>query len=587
MIIRYLYLISFLLLAFNSYANYYFSFFNNPKYGKDFQNFDYVNPNAQKKGEIRIGIVGSFDNLNSFILQGSSGDGIYNSYDSLMQKSLDEIGTSYPLIAKNISIDHQRNKITFELNPLARFHNNSLLTSKDVKFTFDILKKQGHPSYKIALQDLISIDIISEYKIQFIVKDVSNKDLIFSITSIPILSKVFFEKKDFNKVTLEPILGSGPYIINNAKSGKYISYKRNNNYWGKDLPSNKGLYNFDKITYLYYRDANIAIQAIKAKEYDIRYENIAKNWATQYGKTFEDQGLIKEYITHKIPAGMQSFVINTRKDKFKDLKVRKALNLAFDFEWTNKNLFFNSYKRTTSFFENSIYQNSGQLSKKHLNLFDDFNPSNKIISQIHDIIIPQNSGNGFNRKYLLEAKKLLASAGYRLVNHQLINLETNKPLKIEFLITSPSFQRVILPFIKNLNKLGIEANIKLVDFSIYQKRIENFDFDLTVSVFQSSIVPGNELYAYWHSNNAKINGSKNIVGASNKLIDQLVQKIPNISDLETLKSYSFILDKLLLSQNYVIPHWNIDAFRLVYWNKLKHPKITPDYGLCLECWYIE
>lgn len=582
MIHRYLFLISFFLFGQVLKADYSFSYFNNPKYSEDFKSFDYVNSQAPKGGTLKIGTVGSFNSINPFILSGQSADGLYLTFDSLMQKSKDELGSTYPLIAESIAINQKKSAIEFKLNHKAKFHDGSPLTASDVKFTFDILKAQGHPRYKIIFREILDIKTIDQDKIIFKLEDIRNKDLIIQITQIPILSKNYFKNHDFSKTTTAPILGSGPYKIADTNPGKSITYSKVTNYWAKDLPVNIGLFNFEKIKYKYYRDSNVAIRALKAKEYDFRYENIAKNWANEYNNI---PNLNKELINHNIPVGMQCFTLNNRLTKFQDINLRKALNLAFDFEWTNKNLFFDSYIRTNSFFENSVFKATNLNLKTEQEILNSLNYTEMSVLDIKYISASINDASGYNRNSLKQAQNILLNSGYKIINQQLFPPESNKPLQIEFLINSPSFKRVILPFIKNLNKLGINASIKLVDSSIYQKKLENFDFDITVNVFPRSIVPGNELYSYLHSKNKDINGSNNLAGIANDTIDIIVETIPSIDNYDLLKTYTSLLDKMLLNNYYVIPHWYINAFRIVYWDNIEHPIKNPEYDLCLECWF--
>jgi len=578
----YLFLISFFLFGQVSTADYSFSYFNNPKYSEDFKNFDYVNVNTAQGGILKIGAVGSFNSLNPFILSGQSADGLYLTFDTLMKKSKDELGSTYPLIAKSIIVDTNNSLIKFELNNNAIFYNGSALTSKDVKFTFDILKKEGHPRYRIYFREITNIKIIDDYNIAFELENIKNKDLIIQLTQVPILSKNYFKNNDFSKTTIKPIMGSGPYKVGDVSPGQSITYIKNTNYWARDLPVNLGVNNFDEIKYKYYRDSNVAVRALKAKEYDFRYENIAKNWSNEYNNI---QNLNKELIQHNIPVGMQCFTLNNRLAKFQDINLRKALNLAFDFEWTNKNLFFDSYIRTNSFFENSVFKAQSNISDIELQILEDINQSNIELLNFQNFKAPINDSSGYNREALKQAQQILLESGYKIRNEQLFAPNSNEPINVEFLINSPSFKRVILPYINNLNKLGIKGSIKLVDSSIYQKKLENFDFDITVNVFPRSIVPGNELYSYLHSKNKEVNGSNNLAGISNTTIDQIVEKIPAIDNLELLKAHTSILDRVLLSNYYVIPHWYINAFRIVYWDNISHPNQTPEYDLCIECWF--
>jgi len=578
----YLYLISLCFVSYTAKPDYSFSYFNNPKYSQDFKSFDYVNISAPQGGILSIGSVGSFNSLNPFILSGQSADGLYLTFDTLMRKSKDELGSTYPLIARSIIIDTNHSLIKFKLNKNVKIHDGTSLTSKDVKYTFDILKEKGHPRYRIYFREILNIKIIDDYNIVFELENIKNKDLIIQLTQVPILSKNYFSTNDFSKTTITPIMGSGPYNAKDANPGQSITYVKNTNYWAKDLPVNLGVNNFEEIKYKYYRDSNVAVRALKAKEYDFRYENIAKNWSNEYNNI---QNLNKELIKHNIPVGMQCFTLNNRLTKFQDINLRKALNLAFDFEWTNKNLFFDSYIRTNSFFENSVFKAQDNISDIELKILQDINKKNIAALEFHNFKAPINDSSGYNRDALKQAQQILLQAGYKISNQQLFAPNSNKPINVEFLINSPSFKRVILPYIANLNKLGIKASIKLVDSSIYQKKLENFDFDITVNVFPRSIVPGNELYSYLHTKNKGVKGSHNLAGISNTTIDQIVEKIPAIDNLEYLKAHTSILDRVLLSNYYVIPHWYINAFRIVYWDNISDTEHTTEYDLCVECWF--
>ena len=311
---------------------------------------------------------------------------------------------------------------------------------------------------------------------------------------------------------------------------------------------------------------------MKAKEYDFRYENIAKNWSNEYNNL---QNLNKELIKHNIPVGMQCFTLNNRLEKFQDINLRRALNLAFDFEWTNRNLFFESYIKNQQLFENSVFKAQNKISEIELQILEDINQQNNELLDLQNVKAPINDGSGYNREALKQAQQILLESGYKIINQQLLAPNSNEPINVEFLINSPSFKRVILPYINNLNKLGIQASIKQVDSSIYQKKLESFDFDITVNVFPRSIVPGNELYSYLHSKNKDVNGSNNLAGISNTTIDQIVEKIPTIDNLELLKAHTSVLDRVLLSNYYIIPHWYINAFRIVYWDNISHPNQTP------------
>ena len=567
--------------------HYSLSLTDNSKYNNDSKLLDYVSSKARKGGEISIGVVGNFDNINDNILLGTAATGLHLIYDSLLEKSLDEIATAYMLLAEYYQISVNSNEVIFKIRDTAYWHDNTAITNQDVLFTFNILRSKGHPFYRIAYQDITDARLLSDNKIAFKIKDIKNRDLIMKIGQMPILSRKYYNQNEFNKITLQPALSSGAYKISDLKSGKYISYERVDNYWGKDLFLNRGRYNFDLITYRYYRDANIAIQGLKAREYDIRFENIAKNWAKSYDKELLGAGkLIKKRIEHQIPTGMQCFVMNNRLQKFSDVRVRKALNLAFDFAWTNKNLFYDSYERTHSFFTD-IYAASGGLSKFELKfLKDNLTEQNELTRYEYIAELPVNDATGNNRPNLIKAQALLQEAGWHIKDFKLQN-QYGEEFTIEFLITSVSFQRVILPFIKNLKKLGIKSHVRMVDFSQYQKQIENFDFDITVNVFGGVNIPANEQFALWHSEYADVAGSSNISGIKNPIIDKILEELVAAANFAEKKQYSKLLDRILRNNFYVIPHWNISAFRLIYWDKFSFPKSSPPYGLAMDSWWVK
>ena len=575
----------------NQKKYYSLSLTDHSKYKKNFYAFDYVNVNAPKQGKINIGVVGNYDNVNNHILLGNAASGLELIYDSLLQKSLDELATAYMLLAEYIEFSEDSNEVIFKIRDNAYWHNNKAITNHDVLFTFNIFRKEGHPYYKIAFKDILSARILDNNKIAFKFAQRHNqntsyidKDLIMKVGTMPIISKSYYEDHKFNQITLSPPLSSGAYRIIESKAGKYITYKRVENYWARDLNINRGRYNFDYIKYSYYRDANIAILGLKAQEYDLRFENIAKNWAKSYkGELLQSNKLIKNRIEHKIPTGMQAFIFNNRLAKFSNIKIREALILAFDYEWTNKNLFYDSYKRTNSFFSNSAYEGKDKLAPIATSfLYNNIKNDNNLYKNLYKLPITDASGN--NRKNLILAKDLLAEAGWKIKDFVLQDKNGNR-FTIEFLITSRSFQRVILPYIKNLKRLGIEANIRMVDYSQYQKQVENFDFEITVKVFPGMNIPGNEQINLWHSKYANISGSHNLAGIANPLIDKLLLEISTVQNFKQKKQLLKLLDRILRNNHYVIPHWHLDAFRLVYWNKFAFPKNNPPYGLSLDSWW--
>ncbi len=558
-----------------------------PKYEKNFKNFDYVNPNAPKGGTIKFHQIGSFDTLNNFILKGSPAANLSQIHDSLLVQSYDEPFTMYGLIAENISVPKDRSWVIFKIRKEAKFHDGSSIRVEDIIWTLNILKEKGHPFYKFYYKSIEKAEKIDDLHVKFSFNEKSNLELPLIIGQMKILSKKFWENK-FENVLLESPIGSGPYRVKSFKTGRNIEFERVNNYWGKNLAVNKGKFNFNKLIIEYFRDATVALEAFKSGDYDFRMENQAKRWANAYNfPSIKNGNVIKESIKHEIPSGMQGFFINTRKEKFKDSTVRKALNYAFDFEWTNKILFFNQYKRTNSFFSNSELAARDLPSDKELELLNKF--KNKLPETVFNEIFqnPVNSGTGDLRKNLRIADQLLFDSGWIIKNGKRINKKTGLPLEFTILLVSPEFERIALPFARNLKRIGIEAKVRTVDSAQYERRLETFSFDMTVISLGQSLSPGNEQRDYWHSSSSNIEGSRNYAGVSDPIVDFLIEKIIKAKDRMALVSATKALDRILLNGNYVIPHWHIQNFRVAYWNKFSKPEKSPKYDLGLDTWWLE
>ncbi len=558
------------------------------KYGPNFTHFDYVNPDAPKGGEVRQSAVGSFDNLNPFILKGQSASGIGRIFESLMTGSEDEAFSQYGLIAESVEMPEDRSWVAFTLRAQARWHDGTQITVDDVLFSLEVLKTKGHPFYRAYYADVVKAEKIAERKVKFTFADGLNRELPLIIGELVILSKAYFETHDFEKTTLESPLGSGPYRVESVDAGRSITYARVVDYWGADLPVRRGQDNFDVIRVDYYRDPTVAMEAFKAHEYDFRAENASKVWATAYvGEAFDDGRIVKQEIAHSIPTGMQGFVFNTRRAKFADPKLRRALGYAFDFEWTNKNLFNGAYSRTESYFSNSELASSGLPDAAELALLEPFRnqiPA-AVFNEVHET--PKTDGSGKARRNLRTALKMLGQAGWAIVDGKLINPVDGEPLEIEFLIVSPLFERIIAPYVKNLEKLGVGARIRLVDSAQYQKRLEGFDFDMVVAPMGQSLSPGNEQNNYWTSAAADTPGSRNLAGVKDPVVDSLVATLIAAADREALITATRALDRVLLSGYYVVPHWHIRSFRVAYWNKFARPAITPKYSLGFDSWWID
>ena len=574
----------FTVLANEGYANqkeaeHAFAMHGKPKYGENFKHFEYVNPLAPKGGKLINEAMGTFDSFNPFILKGVKAAGLGLIYDSLMVGSSDEAFTNYGLIAESIIVPEDRSWVSFNLNPDAKWHDGRPISVDDVIWTFNTLISEGHPSFKIYYRDVELVEQTGKRQVTFRFPKSTNRELPLILGQMTILPKHYWEGQNFKKTTLKPPLGSGAYRIKNFEAGRSISYERVKHYWATDLPVNKGQSNFDEISYEYYRDRDVATEAFKSGAFDLRAENQSKRWATAYDFPALKEGKVKKIlIPHERPTGMQGFVFNIRKDFFSDPKVRLAINYAWDFEWTNKTLMYNAYKRTNSYFSNSELSSSGTLPEgEELKILQKF--KRQVPKQVFDEVYkaPQTDGSGNNRKNLRLALKLLREAGWAVKDGKLVN-RNGIPLKFELLIAYPSIERLALPLKQSLKRLGIEMSIRTVDVAQYQQRVDTFDFDMIVSSFGQSLSPGNEQRDFWHSTNADRPGSRNLIGIKEPAIDKLVELVIESPDRESLISRTRALDRVLLWNHYVIPHFHLQASRLVFWNIFGRPKNVAKYS---------
>ena len=560
-----------------------------PKYNKDFLSVEYVSNNADKGGNIVRSSIGTYDTFNPFTLKGTSAAGIGFLYESLTTGSSDEAFTEYGLLAETIEWPEDRSWVAFTLRDEAVWHDGKKISSDDVIWTFNTLMEKGHPFYKYYYGDVSEVIKVSENKVKFIFSTNTNKELPLIVGQLPVLPKHYWDGKNFKETTLDIPVGSGPYKIKSFDAGRSITYELDVNYWGLKnnvVPIKVGKDNIGTIRYDYYKDRGVEREAFKSGEIDFFSENTSKEWATGYDISAVEEGLIKkDLISHENPQGMQAFAFNTRKDIFKDKRVRKALSYAFDFEWTNKNLFYGAYKRTDSFFENSELASNGLPSKEelaYLNPYIDLLPKEIFNTEY---INPKTDGSGFIRSELQEATKLIKDAGWKLSDGKLVNSK-GEPFEFEILLVSPAFERIVLPFIDNLEKLGINASLRTIDSSQYQKRIETFDFDMVVFTFSQSLSPGNEQRNFWGSDAADTNGSRNVIGVKDDVVDSLIEKLINAKDREDLITITRALDRVLLWNYYVIPQWHISAYRVLYWDMFDQPKKKPKYSLGFDTWWI-
>ena len=562
------------------------SMYGDLKYPPGFKHFDYVNPNAPKGGLLRLSDIGTFDSLNPYILKGVAAN-TEQVFETLLVPSADEPFSEYGLIAESVEVPADRSWVIFNLRPEARFQDGSPITAEDVVFSFDILRTKGHPQLRFYYSAIAKAEILGPLRVKFTFVAGENRELPLIVGEMPIFSKAYWQTRDFEKTTLEPPLGSGPYKVESVDPGRSITLKRVENYWGANLGVNVGRFNFDRIRTDYYRDATVALEAFKAGQFDLRIENVSKYWATAYDVPAVQQGLIKkENIPNSRSTGMQAFAFNVRRPIFGDPKVREALDYAFDYEWTNRNLFYGAYTRTESFFSNSELASRGLPEGKELAALQPFHdrlPPELFTTPYGE---PTTDGNGNVRPNLLKALDLLGQAGWHVDKDKLIN-DAGQPMRFEILLYDASFQRIVLPFVRNLKRIGIEATVRNVDVSQYQNRVNAFDFDMIIMSWGESLSPGNEQSNFWTSQAADTQGSRNVVGIRNPVVDALVGEVISAPDRKSLVARTRALDRVLLWNHYVIPQWHLVADRVAYWNKLNQPEGTPTRGFQIDTWWID
>ena len=555
-----------------------------PKYPANFKHFDYVNPDAPKGGTLRQAGFGGFDSLNPFINKGVPADDIGMIYDTLTRHGLDEPFTEYGLLAEKIEKAPDNAWVRFYLRPEARFHDGQPVTAEDVKFSFDTLMSKGAPMYRGYYADVEKVEVESPQRVRFVFKQAGNRELPLIVGQLPVLPKHWWAERDFSKGNLDVPLGSGPYKVADLQAGRSIRYERVKDWWGKDLPVNRGFYNFDTLEIDYYRDNTVALEALKAGQFDYWLETSAKNWATAYNTPAVANGqLIKEEIANHNPTGMQGFIFNTRRPLFTDRRVREALGLLFDYEWANRQLFNGAYTRTRSYFDNSELASVGLPSADELKLLEPLRA--QIPPQVFtdEYQPPVTDGSGIIREQQRRAYQLFQEAGWRVDGDQMLD-STGKPVSFEFLLAQTEFERVLLPFKRNLADLGIELVIRRVDVSQYINRLRSRDFDLIVGGFGQSNSPGNEQREYWHSSSADNPGSRNFIGLKDPAVDSLVEGLINADSRQSLITHTRALDRVLLWGHYVVPNWHIKTWRVAYWNRFEHPEISPKYDIGLHAW---
>jgi microcin C transport system substrate-binding protein len=562
------------------------SMYGDLKYGPGFTHFDYADPRAPKGGAATLSALGTFDTLNPFILKGLPAAGLGQVFDTLMVGAADEAFAQYGLVAETVETPADRSWVAFTLRPQARFHDGSPITVDDVIWTFQTLMAHGHPFYRSYYTHVARVEAAGPRRVRFTFKGGMNRELPLIVGQMPVLSKAWWAGRDFAKTSLTPPLGSGPYRVEAVDPGRSITYRRVKDYWAAELPVNVGRFNLDTLRYDYYRDDTVALEAFKTGAYDFRLESSAKHWATGYDVAAVREGRIrKEQIPNQIPTGMQGFVYNTRRAVFRDARVREALAQAFDFEWTNAHLFYGAYTRTASFFSNSELAARGdptEAERAVLAPFRDRVPA----AVFAEAPQPPTSGPGGLRPNLVHALARLREAGWVVRNLRLVHAETGQPMAFEILIDDPTWERITLPFVQNLERLGVAARIRTVDAAQYEYRVKQFDFDMTVSVFAQSLSPGNEQADYWSREAASTPGSRNLAGVSDPVVDALIALLIAAPDRPALVARTRALDRVLRAGHYVIPHWHITAFRVASWNRFGRPAVSPKYELGFDTWWV-
>jgi microcin C transport system substrate-binding protein len=561
------------------------------KYPPNFTHLGFVNPEAPKGGTLRQHVIGTFDSLNPFIVKGSPAAGmsfIRSSlvYESLMQNAWDEPFSLYGVIAESIELPEDRTWVAFTLRPEAKWHDGKPITAEDVQWTFETLREKGSPFFKSYWGDVTEVKVEGERRIRFEFANGENAELPLIIAEMTILPKHFWDGKEFDRSSLDIPLGSGPYKVGRVDPGRSIEYVRAEEWWGKDLPFWKGQYNFDRLVYDYYRDSNVALEAFLAGQYDVREENTARLWETGYDAPAVRDGRIKkEEIENERPAGMQAFIMNIRRPVFADKKVREALSYAFDFEWSNKQFAHGVYTRTQSYFENSELASRDLPEGRELEILEQFR--GRIPDEVFTNIFkaPVTDGSGNLRENLRIAAQLLDEAGF-VLGPDKVRAKDGVRLEFEILDASNVFERWVQPFIRNLDRLGIKATLRVVDSTQLQNRVNDYDFDMIMSTFGQSGSPGNEQRDFWGSEKADIPGSRNYIGIKDPVIDELIEMVIQAPDRQELVARVRALDRVLLNGHYVIPMWHYPVWRIAYWSKLERPEtLSPISPLVANTWW--
>ena len=564
------------------------SLLDEPALPSGFTHFPWVNPDAPKGGEIALTALGSFDSFNPFILRGTAAVGVGNIYDTLLVRNADEQTAEYGHLVETIELPADRKGVAFELREAARWHDGRPVTADDVVWTFNTLRQHGRPFYRAYWGDVSEVVAEGPRRVVFRFRTDENRELALILGDIAVLPRHHWEGRDFTRPSLDIPLGSGPYRIERFEPNRSVVYRRVPDWWAANLPTGRGQHNFDVQRYEYFRDSTVAFEAFKAGQIDFRTENVARDWATGYDFPAARRGLvIRDEIRHEIPTGMQAFAMNQRRPLFQDARVRRALIEVFDFEWMNANLFYGAYARTTSYFSNSDFAATGLPQGREREILERFRGRIPDAVFTEEYRLPVTDGSGNNREGLRRALDLLRQAGWTVRDRRLVNAQGQR-FEFEILLSSPSFERVALPYTQWLDRLGITARVRTVDPAQYQVRMDAFDYDMTVDVIGQGFSPGNEQRDYFTCAKARENGSQNIAGFCDPVIDELVELVIGAPNREELVQRTRALDRVLLHGNSVIPNWHSRTFRIAFWDRFGRPANNPRYGLGFPTgWWID
>ncbi|UZE27397.1 extracellular solute-binding protein [Pseudomonas asplenii] len=574
--------------------------FGTLKYPANFTHFDWVNADAPKGGTLRVMAFGTFDTLNPYTFKGTSPVstpnflqyGVNELNETLMvgtgqyAPSGDEPNSSYGLIAQSLEYSEDRSWVVFNLRPEARFHDGTPITAYDVAFSYRLLLKEGHPQYRTNLQEVARVDVLGPQRIRFVFKRSGNPLLILRLGELPVLPQHYWQGRDFKATTFEPPLGSGPYRITQVQPGRQLVFERVKNWWGENLPVNRGKYNFDRVEVEFYRDSDVAFEAFKAGEFDIYIEHQAKNWGNGYNFPAVLRGdVIKAQIAHQIPTQTQGLFMNSRRATFAQDKVREAMGLMFDFEWTNRTLFNDAYRRTLSYYPNSEFSASGLPVGQEWLLLSPYRDQLPAALFTQPYSLPRTDGRGIPRETLRRALGLLAEGGWKLDGQRLLN-SAGQPLHFEILLVNPNLERILQPYVENLASIGVDAHLRTVDRAQYKQRLDQFDFDMILMTLDQTLSPGLEQWQYFHSSQATVKGSKNYAGVANPIVDRLLEALLNAQSRDEQLAAGRALDRVLLWQHYMIPNWYLNYHRLAYRNRFAFVT-TPPYTLGLSAWWMK